>query len=169
MVCSRWFTAVPPHPLIYYLSIYSSHARQDNRQVFIFKKKKLMRILILSFLMKVPICVFCMVSMQGRPGELALLSQKNWLSPVIQATWEARTVGWLVVEWLLPPDRSDAVAALRPPCSGRCNRGGVQLLWREEARLHHASTEATRVRVPARPSSQYCNCNVQYVMYKKCT
>ena len=53
------------------------------------------------------------------------LSRENWLSPVIQATWEARTVGWLEVEWLLPPDKSDSVTALGPPCLGKGYRGGL--------------------------------------------
>ena len=44
-----------------------------------------------------------------------LQCRENCLSPVIQATWEARTVGWLEVEWLLPSDKSDSVAALWPP------------------------------------------------------
>ena len=33
-------------------------------------------------------------------------NQENWLPPVIQATWEARTMGWLKVErlmWILWP------------------------------------------------------------------
>ena len=40
-----------------------------------------------------------------QPGELALQpgTRDKWLSPVIQAIWEARTEGWLDVEWLLPP------------------------------------------------------------------
>ena len=42
-------------------------------------------------------------------------SRENWLSPVFQATWEARTVGWLEVEWLLLSDMCDSVAVLRPP------------------------------------------------------
>ena len=29
--------------------------------------------------------------------------RENGLSPVIQATWEARTEGWLEVKWLPPP------------------------------------------------------------------
>ena len=49
---------------------------------------------------------------------VVLHSQENWLSagriwhsPVIQATWEARTVGWLDKEELLPPDRSNYMAS----------------------------------------------------------
>ena len=33
--------------------------------------------------------------------------RENWLSPVSQAPWEARTVGWLEKEELLPPGRSN--------------------------------------------------------------
>ena len=40
--------------------------------------------------------------MAGRIGsydrENWLSGRENWLSPVIQATWEARTVGWLEKE-----------------------------------------------------------------------
>ena len=79
-----------------------------------------------------------------------IISQENWLSPVIQATWEARTVGWLEVEKLLPPDRRTSVSAI--------STEDFQVLWRyKEAKLHNASWE-TGVRVPARLSSQYCNC-----------
>ena len=39
------------------------------------------------------------------------------------ATWEARTVGWLEKYELLPPGRSNSVAALRHPCDGTVNRG----------------------------------------------
>ena len=34
------------------------------------------------------------------------VSRKNWLSPVIQVTWEARTVGCLKKEGSLPPPRN---------------------------------------------------------------
>ena len=46
------------------------------------------------------------------------ISRENWLSPVIQATWEARTRGWLEVERLLPSAYRDSVAALWPPYLG---------------------------------------------------
>ena len=49
---------------------------------------------------------------------------KNWLSPVILATWEARTEGWHEVEGLTPPGGLDSVAALWPPCLGKVYRGG---------------------------------------------
>ena len=42
--------------------------------------------------------------------------RENWLSPVIQATWEPRTVEWLEKEELLPPGRSNYVAALKGQC-----------------------------------------------------
>ena len=32
----------------------------------------------------------------------SLLYTENWLSPAIQATWEARTEGWLEVQRPLP-------------------------------------------------------------------
>ena len=41
--------------------------------------------------------------------------RENWLSPVIQTTWEARTEGWLELE-------RDSVAAVWPPCLGEVNR-----------------------------------------------
>ena len=68
-----------------------------------------------------------------------------------------RTVGWLEVEWRLPPDKSDSVAALgpRPPPLGeRLPRRSDSYEEYIEAKLHHTSTAATRVRVPDRPSSQ---------------
>ena len=55
---------------------------------------------------------------------------ENWLSPVIQATWEARTVGWLEKEELLPPGRGNSVAALRHPCDRKVNRGGKATMTR---------------------------------------
>ena len=39
-------------------------------------------------------------------------SWENWLSPVIQVTWEARTVGWLEKKELLPLGRSNSVTAV---------------------------------------------------------
>ena len=45
-----------------------------------------------------------------------LVSRENWLSPVIQATWDARTLGWLWKEGSLLPGRSISVAALWPTC-----------------------------------------------------
>ena len=44
----------------------------------------------------------------GRIGKC----RENWLSPVIQINWEARTVGWLEVERLLPSAYKNSVAAL---------------------------------------------------------
>ena len=67
------------------------------------------------------------------PGELALtagrigsLCRENWLSPVIQATLEARTNGWHGVERLIiiPSGGIDFVAAIWPPCLGKVIRGG---------------------------------------------
>ena len=46
-------------------------------------------------------------------------SRENWLSPIIQATWEARTVGWLEKEGFIHTDRMISVAALWPTCFGR--------------------------------------------------
>ena len=57
--------------------------------------------------------------------------RENWLSPVIQATWEARTVGWLEKEGSLLPDRIISVAALWPTCFGRSNRGGQASVKKE--------------------------------------
>ena len=51
-------------------------------------------------------------------------SRENWLSPVIQTTWEARTEGWLETEGSLRPVRMISVAALWPTCLGRSNREG---------------------------------------------
>ena len=52
--------------------------------------------------------------------------RENWLSPVSQAPWEARTVGWLEKEELLPPGTVEAItvcdrmkAPLGPPAMGR--------------------------------------------------
>ena len=45
----------------------------------------------------------------GRIGKC----RENWLSPVIQTNWEARTVGWLEVERLLP---SAIIGILWPHC-----------------------------------------------------
>ena len=50
---------------------------------------------------------------------LKVLSRENWLSPVIQATWEARSVGWLEKEGSQRPGRMISVAALWPTCLGR--------------------------------------------------
>ena len=61
------------------------------------------------------------------------LSRENWLSHVIQATWEARTMGWLEVERLLPSADGDSVAALPvwPPYLGKVYRGGMTPMTRE--------------------------------------
>ena len=40
---------------------------------------------------------------------------ENWLSPVIQANWEARTVGWLVVERQLPSAYSSSTQHQQKP------------------------------------------------------
>ena len=53
----------------------------------------------------------------GRIG----FSQENWLSLVIQATWEARSEGWLEKFELLLPGGSNSVAALRHPCDRKVN------------------------------------------------
>ena len=67
-----------------------------------------------------------------------LYSRQNWLSSVIQGSWEARTVGFLEVEWHLPPDRRDSAAALRLlACSKKVNGGGPNP-------MHPASAEASR-------------------------
>ena len=55
---------------------------------------------------------------------------ENWLSPVIQATWEARAMGWLKVERLLPSADVDSVAARWPPYFGEVYRGGLTPMTR---------------------------------------
>ena len=55
---------------------------------------------------------------------MSTLRRENWLSSVIQATWEARPVGWLAVERQIPSGGVDSVAALWPSCCGKVNRGG---------------------------------------------
>ena len=67
------------------------------------------------------------------------LSRENWLSPVNQATWEARAVGWLEVEWLITSGNSVSVAALRPPSMRKGNRGGQAPMTKGSQRLQAAT------------------------------
>jgi hypothetical protein len=61
---------------------------------------------------------------RAKPGELAL-GRENWLSPVIQATWEATTVGWLEVNTPLRHNRRISGSALW--ASTLTGRPGVSL------------------------------------------
>ena len=62
------------------------------------------------------------VNSRVREGSLPLSPKKH--SPVIQATWEARTMEWLEKEEPLPPDRRTSVDGLRLPGEGKFNQGG---------------------------------------------
>ena len=92
----------------------------------------------------------------------------NWLSPVIQATCEARTVGWLEKERSLHTDRMISVAALWPTCLGRSSEE-VKLLWRKKAsstmqeQKDVSSSPSQRLSNIARPSSLYCNCTKKHL------
>ena len=63
------------------------------------------------------------VNSRVREGSLPLSPKKH--SPVIQATWEARTMEWLEKEEPLPPDRRTSVDGLRLPGEGKFNQGGL--------------------------------------------
>jgi hypothetical protein len=47
------------------------------------------------------------------PGDVALWPGDVWLSPVIQATWEARAVGWLEMDTSLQVNGLTSGSALR--------------------------------------------------------
>ena len=68
------------------------------------------------------------IRLQGYEA-VTVFSRENWLSPVIQATWEARTVEWLENEGSLRPGRMISEAALWPTGLGRPTEE-VKLLWR---------------------------------------
>ena len=101
-----------------------------------------------------------------KPGDL--VSREIWHSPVIQATWKARTVGWLEAERSLPPGEG----FLWPHYgrhAGRRSTEEVKLLWREEAdcmqqqqQVQAATSSRPSEEIPnsARLSSQYCNCKI---------
>ena len=105
----------------------------------------------------------------GRSASAICISRENWLSPVIQATWEARSVGWLEKEGSQRPGRMISVAALWPTCFGEANRGGqapvkIQLrAARTEGREFEPSQRPSNI---ARPSSLYCNCIVHICIRK---
>jgi hypothetical protein len=48
------------------------------------------------------------------PGDVALSGREMWLSPVIQATWEARVVEWFDVASTHQDNRWTFWATLRP-------------------------------------------------------
>ena len=86
--------------------------------------------------------------------------RENWLSPVIQTTWEARTVGWQEEDRLIPTGGLDSGAVLWPPCLGKVFRGGQTPITREEFRLQAATQKKPEFEPQpdfpniARPSSQ---------------
>ena len=68
-----------------------------------------------------------------------LSCRENWLFHVIQATWEARTVGWLKLERPTSPVYRDSVAALYDPLLGRNTCPTIQLRiqeWKYCKRIH---------------------------------
>ena len=82
-----------------------------------------------------------------------------WPSLVIQATWEARTVGWLY----------HLVNEVCGRHAGRRSTEEVKLLWQEEAdcmqqqqQVQAATSSRPSEEIPnsARLSSQYCNCKI---------
>ena len=96
-------------------------------------------------------------------------SREIWHSHVFQATWEARTVGWLETERSPPPGEW----CLWPHYgrhAGRRSTEEVKLLWREDADCKQQQQQvqaATSSRDPARNSLtqsdsvfKYCNCKI---------
>ena len=84
------------------------------------------------------------------------ISRENWLSLVIQATWEARTEGWLEVEYFCYTGGWVSVAAEWLPSFGAVHRGGQTSYDEREARIPTATPDWPRVRAPVRPSSPNC-------------
>ena len=75
------------------------------------------------------------------------ISRENWLSLVIQATWEARTVGWLEKEGSLRPGSMICVAALygQPAWEGQLRRSSSC-----EDTVEGGKYKRTRVRASAK-------------------
>ena len=73
-------------------------------------------------------------------------------------------MGWLEVEDICPSGRRVSVAAVWLPSFGAVHRGGQTSYDEREARIPTATSDWSRVRVPARPSFHnymYCTLNVE--------
>ena len=94
-----------------------------------------------------------------QPEELALSCNPSYLGGY-------RTVGWLELERLIPPDRRESVVALQlyGPSAKERSTEEVVVSYdenRQDCMLHQQSPEfepQPDIKISVRPSSEYCNC-----------
>jgi hypothetical protein len=80
--------------------------------------------------------------------EIKLFGREIWLSPVIQATWEARAVGWFEVERLPQENRRAFGTALWLPASRYRHddaRGSMTKQACKKPSLQHSCMDVVRV------------------------